>query len=72
MAWTTVLYIVCYAVVALWPESRNLFMQYGLHSNFDMGTQNLGVTPFISGLIIWNIVDVISVWLFVALYKAIK
>ena len=72
MVWTTILYVVCYAIVALWPEARELFMQYALHSNFDMGSGNFSVTTFISGLVIWNILDVILVWLFAALYKAIK
>jgi hypothetical protein len=70
--WTTILYIVCFAVVALWPESRELFMQYALHSAVEFKSGNFGVGYFISGLIIWNVLDVVIVWLFAALYKAIK
>lgn len=72
MAWTTIVYIICYAVVALFPASRELFMQYALHSNLEMQSGNFGVVPFISGLIVWNIIDVIAVWLFATLFKTIK
>ncbi|MBI4714117.1 hypothetical protein HY771_02955 [Candidatus Uhrbacteria bacterium] len=72
VAWTTIAYVVCFAVVAFYPPIRELFFQYALHTKIALESIEMGVGNFISGLIIWNILDVVFVWLFAALYKAIK
>lgn len=71
-AWISIVYVVCYAGVALIPGIRPGFMQYGLHMGIDMGRNVLTLGTFISGLVIWNIVALLGVWLFVFLFNRIK
>ena len=71
-AWISVVYAVCYAGVALIPGIREGFMKYALHTAVDTGTDVLTFGTFVSGLIIWNIVAALAVWLFAALYNSIK
>lgn len=71
-AWTTVAYVVCFLGVTLLPGIREWFMMYALHSNIDMGTSVLTLSTFLSGLIIWDILALLGLWLFVALYNTIQ
>ena len=71
-AWVSIVYAVCYAGVAIYPPVRNLFMQYSLHSKITFQSDFFGLGYFISGLIVWNIVAVVSAWLFVVLFNRIK
>lgn len=71
-AWISIVYAICYAGVALFPASRDLFMKYSLHSKVDFASDYFGIGYFISGLIIWNIVAIFSVWLFAVLFNKIK
>lgn len=73
-AWTSIVYVICYAGVAMMPGIRPGFMMYGLHmGGFGAGWTNVmtGGT-FISGLVIWNVMALLGVWLFAALYNGIK
>ncbi|OGN27628.1 MAG: hypothetical protein A2941_01390 [Candidatus Yanofskybacteria bacterium RIFCSPLOWO2_01_FULL_49_17] len=73
-AWISIVYAVCFLGVALVSGMRNGFMMYGLHTNIS-GLQVadvMTVGTFISGLIIWNIVALLAVWLFAALFNGIK
>lgn len=72
MAWISIVYVICYAGVALLPGIRSGFMRYALHTDVNMGQSVLTAGTFISGLIIWNIVALLAVWLFVALHNSIK
>lgn len=71
-AWISIVYIICYAGVAFFPSIRPGFMRYGLHMGIDMGQNILTLGTFISGLIIWNVIALLAVWLFVFLYNTIK
>ncbi len=71
-AWISIIYVICFAGVALFPGIRPGFMQYGLHMGTDMGQNILTFGTFITGLIIWNVITLIAVWLFAALFNAIK
>ncbi len=71
-AWVSIVYAVCFAGVALFPGIRPGFMRYGLHMGIDMGQNILTLGTFISGLVIWNIIALIAVWLFAFLYNKIK
>ena len=71
-AWISVVYVVCFAGVALLPGIRPGFMRYGLHMGIDMGQNILTLTTFISGLVIWNVITLLAVWLFAFLYNKIK
>lgn len=73
VAWTSIVYTVCFAGVALVPGVRPGFMRYGMHvGNFDMGRDILTFGTFLSGLVIWNIIALLAVWLFAALFNGIK
>jgi hypothetical protein len=73
-AWVSIVYVICYAGVAMMPGVRSGFMMYGLHmGGLGMGWTNvLTMGTFISGLIIWNVIALLAVWLFAALFNAIK
>ena len=78
MAWTSIVYVVCFAFVGMMPGIRPGFMMYGLHTNaYSMmrqyGFQDiLTFTTLISGLVIWNVIAVLGVWLFASLWNRIK
>lgn len=71
-AWVSIVYIICYGGVAVYPPLRSLFMRYALHTDVVFGPDVLGIGYFISGLVIWNIVAMAGVWLFAYLSNAIK
>ena len=71
-AWISIVYVICYAGVAFFPGIREWFMTYALHTNVDTGTDVLSWGIFLSGLVIWNIIALVSVWIFAALWNGIK
>jgi len=71
-AWISVVYVVCYAGVAIYPPVRALFMRYALHAEASFVSNYLSIGYFISGLVIWNIVAIPSAWLFAYLFNTIK
>ena len=71
-AWISIVYAVCFIGVGLVPGMRPGFMRYGLHMGIDTGRNILTFGTFISGLIIWNVIAFLAVWLFAALYNSIK
>ena len=71
-AWINIVYVLCFAGVALFPGIRPGFMRYGLHMNIGMGENVLTFGTFISGLLIWNTIGLLAVWLFAALYNNIE
>ncbi|HEY4513993.1 MAG TPA: DUF5676 family membrane protein [Candidatus Paceibacterota bacterium] len=66
-AWISIVYVICFGGVALFPGIRGAFMQYALHTNVGTGENIMTVTTFISGLIIWNVMAILAVWLYIAL-----
>ena len=71
-AWISIVYIICFVGVALFPGVRPGFMRYGLHMGIDMGQNLLTLATFIYGLVIWNVIALLAVWLFAFLYNTIK
>jgi hypothetical protein len=71
-AWVTIVYIVCFGGVALIPGVRSWFMYYALHVNVNMGENVISFATFVSGLVIWNVIGVLGVWLFAFLHKNIR
>lgn len=65
--WISVVYIVCFGGVALFPGIREAFMKYALHTDITTGSDIMTLTTFISGLIIWNVIAIVAVWLYIAL-----
>lgn len=72
LVWTTIVYVVCFGGVALLPGSRAWFMYYALHMNVSMGESATTLTTFAAGLVIWNVVASLGVWLFAFLYNRIQ
>jgi hypothetical protein len=72
-AWVSIVYVVCFGGVALAPGIREWFMQYALHAtNVGIGENVMTLSTFIAGLIIWNIVAALAVWIFAFLWNAFK
>ncbi len=71
-AWVSIVYVICYAGVALFPGIRPGFMRYGLHMGADRVENILTFGTFISGLALWNIIAAAGVALFAVLYNTIK
>ncbi|MDO8668988.1 MAG: DUF5676 family membrane protein [Candidatus Buchananbacteria bacterium] len=72
LAWTSIVYIVCYAGVVVYPPIRGLFIKYSLHADVVFKSDFFSLGYFVSGLIIWNILVMLGVWLFAALFNKIK
>ncbi len=64
-AWTTIVYVICFAGVALFPNIRTVFLQDALHmeANF-LGRDIITVRSFVAGLIWWNALAFFGVTLF--------
>lgn len=71
-AWINVVYVVCFVGVALFPNIRQAFMLYGLHTTVEFGENIMTFTTFISGLVIWNMIALLAVGLFAYLFNRIK
>lgn len=70
--WVTILYVICFIGVAFFSPLRSFFMEYALHTSLDAGMNSVSFITFSSGLLIWNILTALSVWLFCVLYNSIK
>lgn len=71
-AWVSIVYVICYAGVAIYPPIRGLFMRYSLHADVSFASNFFSIGYFISGLIVWNIVAIAGAWLFALLFNKIK
>jgi hypothetical protein len=72
-AWTSIVYVICYLGVALFPGITESFMEYALHtSDAGVGESVMTVGTFVSGLVIWNVIALLAVWLFASLYNGMK
>ncbi|MDO8514015.1 MAG: DUF5676 family membrane protein [bacterium] len=71
-AWISIVYAVCFLGVALFPGIRSAFMYYGLHTTASVGENIMTLTTFLSGLVVWNVVALLAVGLFAALFNKIK
>src|SRR3989344_9652332 len=67
-AWTSIVYAICYVGVALVPGIREWFMLYALHTDVTVGTDVMTIGTFISGLVIWNVVAALALWIFASLW----
>jgi hypothetical protein len=71
-AWISIVYVVCFVGVGVFAGIRPGFMMYALHTNVGIGTNVMTFGTFISGLVIWNVIALLAVWLFAALFNGIK
>lgn len=67
--WVSIVDIVCFAGVALFPNIRPAFMLYGLHTTTALGENVMTLTTFVSGLVIWNVIAFLAVGLFAYLFN---
>jgi len=65
--WVSIIYIVCFLGVAIYPPIRQLFMRFALHMEIAATSDYISFGYLISGLIIWNIITLLAVWLFAAI-----
>ncbi len=72
MAWITIIYIVCFVAVAIYPQVRTLFMKYALHVEVDLGAAIVTPLTFVTGFVLWNIVAALTLGLFAVLFNRIK
>ncbi|OGG78514.1 hypothetical protein A3A36_00440 [Candidatus Kaiserbacteria bacterium RIFCSPLOWO2_01_FULL_52_12b] len=70
--WISIVYVVCFAGVVLFPGIRPAFMQYALHTTVGLGENVMTIATFVSGLVIWNIIALLAVGLFAFLFNRIK
>lgn len=70
--WVSAVYMICFAGVALFPKIRSGFMKYGLHTEVEFGEGVFSVGTFFWGLLIWNVIAIISAWLFALIYNRTK
>ena len=71
-AWISIIYVICYFGIAVWPPIRLMTMRYAMHMDWNSAPGYFGLGYFVSGLIIWNVVALFSAWLFAWLFNAIK
>lgn len=72
VAWMSIAYAICFAGVALFPSLRSVFMKYALHAEASFGQSYLNVTSFITGLLVWDIITIVGLWLFAVLFNKIR
>mgnify|MGYP001579656066 CR=1 FL=1 len=70
--WVSIVYVVCFVGVALFPGIRSAFMQYGLHTTVNLGENVMTLTTFISGFVLWNVAAFLAVGLFTFLFNRIN
>jgi len=71
-AWVSIVWVVCYAGVALFPGIRSATMYYAFHTSTNLGEDVLTLTTFVSGLVIWNVVALLAAGLFAVLFNKIR
>ena len=72
MAWISILYVVCFAAVAVYPQIRTLAMKYGLHVDINLGPAVTTPLTFVTGLILWNLTTALTFGLFAILFNRLK
>ena len=72
VAWISILYVVCFVGVALFPSLRQQFMLYALHTDVSTGQNVMTLPTFVVGLIIWNIIAALVTGLFAVLFNNIR
>lgn len=70
--WVSIVWTVCYLGVLLFPDIRSAFALYALHMTTSFGENVMTLTTFVSGLVIWNIIALLAVWLFAYLFNKIN
>ena len=72
VAWISILHVVCFVGVVLFPPLRQQFMLYSLHTYVTIGHNMMTLATFVVGLMIWNIIAALITGLFAVLFNNIK
>jgi hypothetical protein len=72
VVWISIVYVVCFVSVALFPSLRQQFMLYALHTDVSTGQNVVTLATFVIGLIIWNIIAALVTGLFAVLFNNIR
>jgi hypothetical protein len=72
LAYINIAYAFCYLVLGLIPSTRPTLLPYLLHLNVGP-VENIFTLPnFLGGLILWNVIVGVSIWLVELLARYIK
>lgn len=66
---TTILWIICSLVVAIFPGGTMHASGYMTHSDFSGMRWDMHLTGFVFGLIIWDLVVAVAGWGFATIYN---
>jgi len=72
IVWINIVYVVCYLLVLLFPSMRVLFVQALIHTEITGMTDSMSFGNFFWGLVMWNILTLLGVWLFAFLFNKFK
>jgi hypothetical protein len=72
IAWISILYVVCFGAVAVYPPIRDLFMKYALHVEMNLGVAVTTPLTFVVGFVLWNIATALALGLFALLFNRIR
>ena len=72
VVWISIVYVVCYVGVALFPGIRSATMYYAFHVTTDLGENVMTLITFVSGFVIWNVIALLAVGLFAYLFNRTK
>ena len=70
--WTSIVYAACYLAVWLFPGVRGIFLTTALHAQVPLTSGPFTIGTFVAGLVVWNLVTLLGVWLFTYLYNTIR
>jgi len=63
LAWINITYVFCYVVLGLLPVVRPSALPYILHLNVGPVENIFTFSNFLVGLILWNVIVGVSIWL---------
>ncbi len=74
LAWITITYVLCYMVAGLLPaEARPSLLPYLVHFTTIGPVENIfTLNNFVAGLILWNVIVGVGIWLAGFLARYIK
>lgn len=72
LSWISITYIICFVAVAVYPPLRSQFMLYALHEEINVGSSVITIQTFFLGLIWWNIITALALYLFGFLFNKMK
>jgi hypothetical protein len=61
--WVTAVYLVCFLGIIAFPALRDWFLLYGLHVQPSGVASVTTVTTFVSGLVVWNVVAAVAMYM---------